>query len=240
MRIWRSLDLIITLIVAITVGVLGMIDVAGGPILAGATLATLGVLTMSTLTGRTQLQTLIDLTRRLADHPSADRMLTTSTSAVDVDLSGAGDIGIIGVTLNRTVRNHLTDLRRCLERGGRVRIAVIDPDGAVTAEAARRCTAESAEIFSHRLRPTLDLLATLAGAGRLEVRRLAFVPAFGLLTVDGREVHVDIYSHAMGGREPALALRADRDPQWSRHFLNEFDHIWTAGRPANSHPVEIR
>ena len=37
MRIWRSLDLIITLIVAITVGVLGMIDVAGGPILAGAT-----------------------------------------------------------------------------------------------------------------------------------------------------------------------------------------------------------
>lgn len=240
MRIWRSLDLIITLVVAVVVGVLGMLDLAGGPVLAGATLATLGVLAMSTLTGRTQLQNLIDLTRRLGDHPSADRMLTTSTSAVDVDLSGAGDIGIIGVTLNRTVRNHLTDLRRCLERGGRVRIAVIDPDGAVTAEAARRCTAESAEIFRHRLRPTLDLLATLAGAGRLEVRRLAFVPAFGLLTVDGRDVHVDIYSHTMGGREPALALRADRDPLWTRHFQAEFEHIWAAARAPGTHPVTIR
>src|SRR4051794_22948392 len=230
MRIWRSLDVVIMAVVAMVVGVLGMLDMANGPILAGATLATLGVVAMGMLTGRMQLQSLIEMARRLADRPSADRVLSASTSAVDVDLSGADDIGIIGVTLNRTVRNHVADLRRCLVRGGRVRIAVIDPDGAVTAEAARRCTAESAEIFRHRVRPTFDLLATLTDAGRLEGRRLDFVPAFGLLTVDGRRVHVDIYSHAMGGREPALALGADQDPLWCRHFLAEFEHIWAAAR----------
>ena len=172
--------------------------------------------------------------------PPADRLLRPSTSGADADLADATEIGIIGVTLNRTVRNHASALRACLRRGGAVRIAVIDPGGAVLGEAARRSTApEAAEIFAHRLRPTLALLddvARTAGDGRLEVRLLNFVPAFGLLTVDRRRpdgrLHVDIYSHAFGGTEPALTLEAGRDHLWYHHFLGEFDQIWAAGRPA--------
>ncbi|MEU8661441.1 DUF5919 domain-containing protein [Actinoplanes philippinensis] len=189
---------------------------------------------------------LADLTRRrLAEPPAADRLLTTSTAGVDVDLTGAIDIGIIGVTLNRTVRNHAARLRECVRRGGTVRVAVIDPDGAVIQEAARRSGMPGAvEIFAHRLQPTLDLLAGLAaadGPGRVEVRLLDFVPAVGILAVDaGRahgHLHVDIYSHSSGEREPVLTLHAARDQVWYQHFRDEFERIWASGRVLRREPA---
>jgi hypothetical protein len=240
MRLWRSLDLVVTSAVALVVGVLGMLNLAGSSVLAGATLATLGVLAAGSLTARVQMHGLTDITRRhFTEPPSADRLLTTSSSGLDVDLSQAWEIGLIGVTLNRTVRNHAVELRECVRRGGTVRIAVIDPDGEVLGEAARRSTSPGATgIFAHRLQPTLDLAATLCalpGPGRAEVRLLDFVPAVGLVAVDAHQphghLHVDIYSHTFGGREPALTLHPGRDHLWYQHFRAEFDQIWAAGRP---------
>jgi hypothetical protein len=249
MRIWRFLDLITTLAVALTVGVLGMLNLVSTPVLAGATLTTLGVVAMGTLTARLQMQSLAgtsaelaELTRHhLTDSPSIDRVLTVSASAAGVDLSDAGDIGIIGVTLNCTLRSNLLAFQKCLRRGGTLRVAVIDPSGEVTAEAARRSAMPGAgKVFVRRLRPTLDLLAVLAetaGPGRVEVRLLDFVPAYGLLMVDGRQpygrIHVDIYPHTLGGPEPALNLHAGHDPAWFPHFAAEFDEIWSAGRSAS-------
>lgn len=242
MRIWRSLDLLLAVVLSLIIGVLGMADLAGNALVSGATLATLGVLASGALAARGQMR---DLTRSnaelaaltrhyLAETPPADRLLSTSTSGLDVDLTGATDIGIIGVTLSRTIRNHAVVLRECLRRGGTVRIAVIDPRSDVVDEAARRSTSpEAAGIFAHRLRPTLDLLGDLATAGRLEIRLLDFVPAYGLLAVDpgtpGGRLHVDLYSHTFGGREPSLTLRATHDPVWYPHFRAEFEQIWSAG-----------
>jgi hypothetical protein len=230
-RIWRSVDLIATLAISLTVGLLGMLDLTTGPLLSGATLATLAVLAAGALHSRIQLGGLLELTReRLVEPPPADRLLHASTSAADVDLARATEIALVGVTLNRTVRTHAAALAECLRRGGTVRVAVIDPHGEVLREAARRSTSPgAADIFANRLRPTLDVLDGLAGLGRLEVRLLDFVPAFGILAVDGR-LHVDIYSHLLDGREAALTLHAGRDHTWYRHFAGEFEQIWSAAR----------
>jgi hypothetical protein len=236
-RIWQSVDLVATLVMSLTVGVLGMLDLAGGPLLSGATLATLAVLAGGALHARVQVSGLVELTRRhLVEKPPADRLLHASASGADADLSAATEIDIVGVTLNRTVRNHAAALADCLRRGGTVRIAVIDPHGRVLDEAARRSTNPGAsEIFANRLRPTLDLLHGLAGTGRLELRLLGFVPAFGILAVDGGRphghLHVDFYSHTFDGKEAALSLRADRDHTWYQHFRAEFDQIWASGEP---------
>jgi hypothetical protein len=234
-RIWQSFDLIATLAVALAVGVLGMLGLAGGPLLSGATLATLAALAAGSLHSRLQMRGLLELTRRhLVDRPPADRLLHPSASGADADLSQATEIDIVGVTLNRTVRNHAAALGECLRRGGTVRIAVIDPHGEVLAEAARRSSNPgAADVFANRLRPTLDLLDRMPG--RIEVRLLDFVPAFGILAVDrhrpGGRLHVDIYSHTSAGTEAALTLHAGRDHTWYQHFLAELDQIWAAGKP---------
>lgn len=248
MRIWRHFDLSLTALVAVVVGVLGMLDLAGAAVVTAATLATLGVVAAAVLAARLQMSRLNATTAELAalarqgldGPPSADRLLSVSRSGLDADLRAAAEIAISGVTLSRTLRNHLTELRACLQRGGVVRIAVIDPAGGVIDEAARRSTIpDSPEIFAHRLRPTVDLLRELAACavpGRLEVRLLDFVPAVGLLMIDPEEPHgqvqVDIYSHRFAAPEPTLPLHAARDHVWYRHFRREFEQIWSAGRPA--------
>lgn len=231
-RLWQSFDLVVTLVVALTVGVLGMLGLAGGALLSGATLATLAALAAGSLHSRLQTGRLLDLTRRhLIEKPPADRLLH---EPAPIDLTHATEIDIVGVTLNRTVRTHAAAIGQCLRRGGTVRVAVIDPYGKVPGEAARRSTNPSgAEAFANRLRPTLDLLGGLTG--RIEVRLLDFVPAFGLLAVDrhrpdGR-LHVDIYSHTFDGTEAALTLRAGADHRWYQHFQAELDQIWASGRP---------
>jgi hypothetical protein len=241
----RTLDLVLTIAVALAVGLLGAFDVVSPAVTGGATLTTLGLLAVSSLHGRSALgaltRSVTDLGRHLTDRPSADRLLTPSTSGVDLDLGAADDIRVLGVTLARTVRNHYAALQQRLEAGATVRIALIAPQAGTVAEAARRSTIpDSPAVFEHRLRPTLDLLDDLAeraaaGPGRLHVRLLDFVPAFGLVTVDADEPHgqarVDIYSHRCGTPEPTLPLYADRDARWIRHFVAEFDRVWAAGVP---------
>jgi hypothetical protein len=248
--ILRSLDLALTVATALAVGVLGALDIVGPAVTGGATLATLGLLAVGSLQGRSALGTLTrsvtELGRGLSDRTSADRLLAPSTSGVDLDLGAADDIRILGVTLARTIRNHHAALLQRLDAGATVRIALIAPQPATVAEAARRSTiADRPAIFEHRLRPTLDLLDDLAeraaaGPGRLQVRLLDFVPAFGLLVVDADTPHgqarVDIYSHRCGTPEPALPLSADRDARWFPHFVAEFDRVWAAGRPCESSP----
>ncbi|MBU2668205.1 hypothetical protein KOI35_32305 [Actinoplanes bogorensis] len=241
----RQLDLVSTIALALVVGLLGAFDIVGPAITGGATLTTLGLLAAGSLHGRSALAGLTrsvrQLGREIGDHAGADRLLAPSTSGVDLDLRLAADVRIVGVTLARTVRNHYAALQQCLDAGATARIALIAPDETTMAEAARRSTIpDRPEIFEHRLRPTLDLLDALArhaenSPGRLEVRLLDFVPAFGLIAVDPEstegEARIDIYSHRCGTAEPALPLRADRDHRWFTHFVAEFDRVWTAGRP---------
>lgn len=232
MRIWRHLDLVLTVLISLTVAILGIADIVDAAVLAGATLATLAVFAAGTLRVRLQLD---DVATGLA--ASSGRRLVQSASGADIDLAGATDVRLAGVTLNRTLRNQLPGLRDCLARGAAVRILLISP--AAVAEAARRSAVPDApEIFTHRLAASMDLLRALAaapGPGRLEIRLLDFVPAFGLVAVDpgdpGGRLHVDLYSHRFGVGEPALPLRAGRDHDWYGHFRREFDHLWSAARP---------
>ncbi|WP_306207327.1 hypothetical protein [Actinoplanes sp. RD1] len=241
----RRLDLVLTIAMALVVGVLGAFDVVDTTVTGGATLATLGLLAVSSLHGRSTLATLdrsvAELGRTLSARSGADQLLGPSTSGIDLDLGAADDIRILGVTLARTVRNHYAILCRRLEEGATVRIALIASAPSTIAEAARRSTmADSPEVFEHRLRPTMDLLDDLAvraasGPGRLEVRLLDFVPAFGLVALDPEQprgqVHIDVYSHRSGIPEPTLPLHADRDARWFRHFITEFDQVWACGHP---------
>ncbi|MET8985977.1 hypothetical protein ABZW49_11055 [Nonomuraea wenchangensis] len=71
----------------------------------------------------------------------------------------ARDLRLAGVTLSRTVRGHVEELRKALERGATVKVLLIDPSGGVPEEAARRSTIDGrGEVFEHRVTSTLHLL----------------------------------------------------------------------------------
>jgi hypothetical protein len=242
----RNLDLYATFAIALTIGLLGVFNIVDTGIVAAATLATLAFVAVGSLGTRRQVAAMESATRDLGLQlrqfggvVSADEFLSPSTSGLDVDLRGATDIRLVGVSLSRTIRNNIDALEQRLARGAHVRIALIEPGSEAVLEAARRSTIpDTPEIFENRLRPTVDLLRQLAAgpsaSGKLEVRFLTFVPVFGLTLVDPDEadglIHVDIYAHRSAGAEPVLRLNPRRDPRWYRHFLHEFNRIWAHGQ----------
>lgn len=246
----KNIDLYVTVVIALSVGLLGVFNVVDSEVIAAATLAILALVTIGSLGTRRQVavlesagRELAELLRRSGSVMSADQFLSPSTSGLDVELRGATDIRLVGVSLSRTIRNHVDELERRLLKGAHIKIALIEPGSHAVHEAARRSTIPDApEIFEHRLRPTVDLLRQLAAVPgaeeRLQVRFLTFVPAFGLTMVDPHDddgmIHVDIYAHRSAGPEPVLRLTPQRDPRWYRHFLQEFDRIWTHGRLAGA------
>lgn len=243
----KDVEVYLSIGLALSVGVLGLVDVVGNDTVAAATLATLAVIAVSLLVSRHQMaqleQGVRGLTATVRDQSlagvSLDRLLSASTAGAGLPIAGAQDIRISGVTLNRTIRNNYDELERLLRDGASIRIALIDPDGSAPEEAARRCSVpDEPQIFEHRLNPTLGLLRRLSATsprrGRVEVRLLPFVPAVGLILIDVEQaagrVFVDVYAHRPIGPEPVLSLERDRDPRWYRHFAQEFDRIWAAGR----------
>jgi hypothetical protein len=238
----QHIDLVVTTVVTLIVGTLAALDATGPAVLAGATLSTLGLITIGSLHGRLQQRSLsraiAELSALTAEHRRG-RMLTPSASGADPALASATDIRLLGVTLSRTIRTDFGALRGRLQAGAVVQIVLIEPTAGVIAEAARRNTVPDApEIFEHRLQATFDLLRRLeaeAGPGRLEIRLLDFVPAFGLLAIDADQptghLSVDIYSHRPGVTEPTISLTAADDQPWYHHFVEEFDRVWENGRP---------
>jgi hypothetical protein len=245
----KNIDLYVTVVIAFAVSVLGVLGVVNLSVLVSATLATLALTTIGSFVSRRYVSNLATaiaelstlMRRRELSSASADRMLSRSMSGLDIELPEIKDVRLVGVTLSRTVRNHMAALEGILLAGGSVCIGIIEPRGEVLAEAARRSTiADSPEIFENRLRSTFDLVRQLVAIpnakSRVEMRLLRFVPAFGLTVLDpdgeaGR-IYVDIYSHRPAGTEPVLTLLRYRDPRWYQHFLSEFERIWADGRIA--------
>ncbi|MEV4413623.1 DUF5919 domain-containing protein [Catellatospora sp. NPDC049609] len=252
----RELEVHLSIALALVVGVLGLLDVVGAPVVTAATLATLAVMAMSVLVNRRQMGEVERSMRALSEavrhrdteNVSVDSLLRESTSGAGALGSGMSDVGMLGVTLGRTLRSNYHELEKLLREGARIRVALLDPASGAPEEAARRCgVGHQPEIFQQRLQLSVGLLRQLsatAGPGSVEVRLLPFAPAVGLLVTDpgtgGGRVHLDIYAHRPVGPEPVLVLRRDRDPGWFAHFVDEFERVWANGRapgPADGFPT---
>ncbi|MEJ3748004.1 hypothetical protein WEI85_32525 [Actinomycetes bacterium KLBMP 9797] len=253
-RIWsdlaraRNLEIYITALLAVGLGLLGAFDVVDDRAVAATTLATLALLALSNLAGRHQQDDLrasigaLTTAVHQAIHTDVpvDRVLAVKAPALDEDLRAATDIRLVGVTLSRTVRDMVGPLDRRLRAGAVVRVIVIDPDSAAPLEAfARTLGVTSPDFYRPRVDSTIEILSALAllpgTAGRIEVRLLPFVPTFGMYlvdpgTADGR-IYVELYQHRSLEPNPCFGLRAERDGHWYGFFVNQFDTLWESARP---------
>jgi Domain of unknown function (DUF5919) len=244
----HNIEIYVTAMASIALGLLSVFNVAAPEVIAAATLGTLALLAVSGLGSRHQLDDMHDTMRSLtasvnmavhADVP-VDRFLAVKAPALDEHLRAADDIRLVGVTLSRTVRDLVGVLDRRLRAGAALRIVIIDPDSSAPVEAvARTLGVTSPAYYRPRVESTMDILGALASlpgtAGRIEVRLLPFVPTFGMYLIDPATpdglVYVEMYQHRSLEPNPCFGLRAERDGRWYRFFVNQFDTLWDSARP---------
>jgi hypothetical protein len=253
----HNLEIYLTAALSLVLGLLGIFDLVDTRVVTAATLGTLALLAISNLGSRHQIDELRTSVRSLAAtvgdtmraDVAADRYLAVKAPPLDDELRAADDIGLVGVTLSRTVRELAGTLERRLRAGATLRVVVIDPDSAAPLDAvARTLGITSPDLYRPRIAATIEILNHLAsrsgGAGRIEVRLLPFVPAFGMYLIDPREwdgrVFVELYQHRSLEPNPCFALRSERDRHWYTFFVNQFDVLWDSARPyPDDRPVPV-
>jgi len=244
LRRGHNIELYATVTVSLCIALLTVFGVVDIKVVSGTTLAVLALLAVSGLATRHRSEAverrLEQLAANLSGDIPADRFLKSRMPVLDEDVASAADIGLIGVTLTRTVRDLLPVLDRRLRRGASIRVLVIDGDGPARTEAvARSRGADAPDFYQHRLASTIDLLGVLASAAQdesaLQLRLLPYVPTFGMCLIDPAEtygrIHVEIYQHQSIEQNPSFSLRADRDSHWYQLFARQFETLWASAQP---------
>jgi hypothetical protein len=238
LRRGQNIELYVTVTLSLCIALLSVFDVVDIKVVSATTLAVLALLAVSGLATRHQSEEarrrVAQLASNLSSDVPADRFLKTRMPALDKDIETAADIGLVGVTLTRTVRDLLPILDRRLRRGACIRVLVIDADSPARTEAvARSRGADTPEFWPHRLASTIDLLGVLTSAAAdesaLQLRVLPYVPTFGMCSIDLAEeygrIHVEVYQHQSIEQNPSFSLRADRDSHWYQLFVRQFETL---------------
>lgn len=221
-----------------------------------AILAVLGLLATSEIVERyrrlNSIQTsnrriLSLLEGRFTDRPSALAFFRKLPN-LDSHIMAANQIDLCGVSLTATINKQFSNLRERLKEGANIRVLVADPNSlALKMSATRSGSPEDTEYFRKRLEATFNDLeyvfknlleyqqdSTLK-RGSLSVRLMTFSPSFGILSFDANRangiVFVELYPHYRYGTQPTFDLTFQRDGEWYKHFVEQFEQIWTDAKP---------
>jgi hypothetical protein len=151
----------------------------------------------------------------------------------------ASDVLYIGVSMARTVRTERETLRRLLQRGGRLRVLLVDPGAveAVRAAGSRYAGHPDPGQLREWIEGSLSSLEYLRKntGGDLQLRVTSSMPHVGIQAVDARTsaglLLVQHYEHRPSGEPGPMLLFHARDGFWYQHFAAEAERIWEDGSP---------
>ncbi len=239
----ENLEIYLTLAVVLVLLALDVFGIASTEAVAAGTLATLALLAYSTLKNREQMQHIMDTstaTQAVVEQvsigkPKADDFFWREKRFLQRDLAQAKFIGIVGVTLNRTVRDYQDIFEDRLASDACVRLIIIDPAGPAPRQAlCRGMEGIGDALYADLSRLTIERICVLArlpnSTGTVELGLLPYVPSFGLIVIDPDEAHgriiAEIYHHKSLAFNPTFELNAQRDARWYEFFRKQFDLLW--------------
>jgi len=152
------------------------------------------------------------------------------------DFAQADDVYVVGMILNRTVRDHMAAFGDRLAAGANLRFLILDwqNETLMSIMPYRSYGARPKEWWQERIRQTEghieDIPTSEDVAGTLKVGYLPYFPSFGMWLIDPDKphgkIHVEIYHHRTPELNPKFYLHADGDPFWYDLFRRQFDLLW--------------
>jgi hypothetical protein len=152
------------------------------------------------------------------------------------DFAQARDISIVGMILNRTVRNHMAAFGDRLAAGANLRFVILDPEneGLMSIMPYRSYGSRPREWWQDRIRQTEGHIEDIPNSkdfsGTLKIGYLPYFPSFGMWLVDPDKpygkIYIEIYHHRTPEMNPSFSLRATDDSYWYTFFRKQFDLLW--------------
>jgi hypothetical protein len=190
----------------------------------GVTLACLGFLVLSTVRQRAaQGFTIADVLRDRDSYEGFARLL-----------DGASELCFYAPSGVNVLPQHLPDIKRWVQGGGRARIVVHDP--AAAAAGGVRAQLDTNTDFLQDLERSLTALARHAEPGKLDYRLLPLNPGFSMVVVNPGQRSGRVILELHGFQDPKIGdrmhldIRRTESVHWFDYWAERFEAIWAAAR----------
>lgn len=233
-RIWNeirrgeSLDLYITIALAIVLVILNLINFIPVSWLPPLNVAILALLAIAVLENRHRLDTLLE------QSTSRDQIMLTHfpDSLLFHDMDKAKQLTLIGVDLSLVLKQNYARLESKLRKGHSIKVVLVNPDSPACEMAAilhyepTTCD-EKRAVINRSIRILNELKQKTKG--KLEIRLLNHLPTFGAIvsdlhTADGA-IYLWHYAFKAGDTERLKLIVRDTDGAWYEKFKMEIDTI---------------
>lgn len=198
--------------------------------------ATLGAFALSMVRLRHDVGTMSEERSGLASI-----FLDKTPADVISSMKNAKDLLLIGVSLDRTLRNAYTPLEVFLTQRGRLRVLVVDPRSEWSVRVADRRAYQEHGIGQRRAHIEASIAAFRQlrdrTGGNVEIRVTDDPLTFGATMIDGTEftgetqIVIQHYSYKKRHAtepNPVFAVRPS-DRKWFAEFREELDNLWRDG-----------
>jgi Domain of unknown function (DUF5919) len=226
LKLRRNLDIYLTISVALITSGLSFFGLVKGDEVTAVILATLAILSFTTLA-----------TREAVDESRPGRAGPAFLTDFPVELrerrEQSLDLYLIGVDLARTIDTSYAALESSLRAGARLRILLVSPlasDAAIDSRtsAVRRELTDMRSQISQSLRECCRLRERTNG--NLEIRITHSTLKFGLnfLDVESRNatLFVQLYSFRQPGESQPLFILRRSDGYWFEYFRSQAETLW--------------
>ncbi|MEU5278137.1 hypothetical protein AB0G87_17175 [Streptomyces asoensis] len=245
-NVLHSLDLYVTLVAAVILGVLGLVGKASPEVVTSGVLAILALVGFSLLRIRSQSETIDETLTSISARPSADHFFTPVDDGEEIKemISSSREVWLHGWTLELHLVSYASEIRKAVTKGLHIKILVIEPGSSAMAIAASEADNRSASELSANLEANLRrLVAPFSSpvAGKLEIRTLTHVPHYTVIASDpsaeqGKIIMRIATFRAEHWQRPTFSVTRLMDATWYEFFKVQFDKKWESANPYASLP----
>lgn len=244
----ENLDIYVSIPVAVTIAILGLLKVASFGVLSAAILMVLSLLSASFLIIRKSAadtkEAYIGLSDQIRDlqgsidPASVSDMFRRGYPDMSKDFEEASSILVLGTILVSTINVYLDKFEKAIRRGCDVRFITSSTESNVL-DTLLFCNYKMDDkdaIASMIQYHTQKLYALNKEEGsKIEVRALPYIPPFGLVVTkndDGTgRIYVKLFSfRTVPGQYPTIAVNSN-DVGWFSFFSEQYEEFWDAAIP---------
>ncbi|MBK9926929.1 MAG: hypothetical protein IPP66_16785 [Anaerolineales bacterium] len=226
----ENIDSYIAIIVALGLSIANVFGLAPQALLGSITLAVLALLAITNLGNRHRLDMVLN-------QRDSEFFMKKLPESVQGDIEKAKETWLFGYNLTRTIVNYSTLLDEKLERGEKVKILLLDPNGnSLTYANKTLYYPMTDEQHRERIHTTLSNLQQISRSNKsnLEIRLVDFPFAFGVYAMDmmssGGKIYIKTYEYKTKADGPRILL-TPRDEYWYEYYKNQILALWNDAKP---------
>jgi hypothetical protein len=235
LRHGENIDLYLTIVAALGISLLSLINFAYADWIPSLTLAVLALLAVTNLVNRHKLDAAL-----LSQH-SVDKFMEEYPAGVKNDIKTSKELWLAGYVLGRTLIDNLGVIKEKLLRNESVKVLLFNPDSdAMSHFCASLSISLNQDELQSRINSSLETLRSLSRfekkhPGKLEVRIFDHPLYFGAYAMDIRSpngvMYIELYKYKGNMDEEPKVVLHKKDGHWFELYKDQLMSMWQDAKP---------